>query len=554
MGICLDKTAHSCGSRKGLQVFEREDGTVDGYCFSCKSYVRHPYGDERTADSLPKQRVTKTQAEIDQEINEVKTYPTVDLVDRRLRKESLEAFGIKIGLDETDGSTPRFHYYPYEVDGTLQAYKVRLIENKRIWSLGDQKDVDLFGWSRAISLGSKRLIVVEGELDAPALTRILEMHTKPEFKDSLPAVCSLPHGAASAGRDLSRLAPKIRKYFKEISFCFDNDEAGALALDEACKVFPEATAITLPEKDANDCILAGKTKAAFNAAMFKAEKPKNSRLVTLDDVWEDSKQPPEFGVSWPWASVTKRTRGIRKGETIYIGAAQKMGKSEIVNSLAAHLLLEHNWKVLLAKPEESNVKTAKLLAGKVGSKRFHDPDTPFDEAAYEAAGKKLLGDKVYMLNLYQHMGWDSLKQDIISASGLGVDAVFIDPITNLTNGMNSADANTKLQEIAQELSAMAKDLNIVIFIFCHLRNPDSGLPHDRGGAVLTSQFAGSRAMGRSCNYMFGLEGNKDPSLSEEERNMRKLVLLDDREFGEVGNTSLFWDKNTTQFNEIKGEM
>ena len=225
-------------------------------------------------------------------------------------------------------------------------------------------------------------------------------------------------------------------------------------------------------------------------------------------------------------------------------------KSEIVNSIASHLILEHDWKVLLAKPEEANVKTAKLLAGKISSKRFHDPDVAFDEQAYEAAGKKLLGRKVFMLNLYQHMGWESLKQDIVAAVGEGVDAVFIDPITNLTNGIHSSDANTKLQEIAQELAAMAKDLDIAIFIFCHLRNPDSGLPHDRGGSVLTSQFAGSRAMGRSCNYMFGLEGNKAPELPEEERNIRKLVLLDDREYGEVGYTHLYWDKHTTQFNEV----
>ena len=144
-----------------------------------------------------------------------------------------------------------------------------------------------------------------------------------------------------------------------------------------------------------------------------------------------------------------------------------------------------------------------------------------------------------------------LKADIYAAKAEGVDAVFIDPITNLTNGMSAADANTKLQEIAQELAAMAKDLDIAVFIFCHLRNPDAGLPHDRGGAVLTSQFAGSRAMGRSCNYMFGIEGNKDPDLPEEERNIRTIVLLDDREYGEVGRFPLYWSNKTTMFTEIK---
>ena len=83
-----------------------------------------------------------------------------------------------------------------------------------------------------------------------------------------------------------------------------------------------------------------------------------------------------------------------------------------------------------------------------------------------------------------------------------------------------------------------------------MRNPDSGLPHERGGKVLSSQFAGSRAMARSCNYMFGLEGNRDPSLPEEERNMRTLVLLEDREYGETGELLLYWDNNTGLFNEI----
>lgn len=204
---------------------------------------------------------------------------------------------------------------------------------------------------------------------------------------------------------------------------------------------------------------------------------------------------------------------------------------------------------MLAKPEEANAKSYKLVAGKITGKIFHDPDVEFDFDAYDQAGEILKGN-LCMVNLYQHLGWDTLKTDIRSASASGCKAVFIDPITNLTNGISSGEANTKLQEIAQELAAMAKDLDIVIFIFCHLRNPESGTPHDRGGRVLTSQFAGSRAMGRSCNYMFGLEGNKDPELSQEDRNIRKLVLLDDREFGEVGEVPLYWNKSTTLFTEM----
>ena len=205
--------------------------------------------------------------------------------------------------------------------------------------------------------------------------------------------------------------------------------------------------------------------------------------------------------------------------------------------------------MFLVKPEESNEKSYKLVAGKLAAKKFHDPKVEFDEEAFDKAGEEI-GENLFLLNLYQNLTWETLEGDIRAAAAAGVKAVFIDPITNLTNGMSAADANTKLQEIAQNLAALALDLDIVILIFCHLRNPDSGTPHERGGEVLSSQFAGSRAMARSCNLMVGIEGNRDPSLSPEERNLRHLVVLENRETGEVGRYQLYWNPITTLFTEV----
>jgi twinkle protein len=315
------------------------------------------------------------------------------------------------------------------------------------------------------------------------------------------------------------------------------------------KLVPEVLIATVPGKDVNECLIAGRSKAVYNAIQFQAAAQKNTRIVDADSLHEIAKQPPQFGYSWPWKHLTDVTRGIRLGETIYIGAGAKMGKSELVNTLAAHFIREHGMKVFLVKPEESNNKTYKLVAGKLAGRIFHDPNIPFDEDAYDKAGEEMRG-KLKLLNLYQHLGWETLKLDIRQAALDGCKVVVIDPITNLTNGINAADANTKLQEIAQELSAMALDLGIVIFIFCHLRNPDAGPPHERGGEVLSSQFAGSRAMSRSCNLMLGLEGNKDPNLSKEEKNLRTLVLIDDREHGETGRFKLYWNPANGLFNEI----
>ena len=548
MGKCIDKIGHECGSRNGLQVFEREEGGHDGYCFSCNTYVRHPYGDKPEGFVPPKNK-TKTDEEIQEEIDEISTYGVQDIKARRLRGASLKEFGVKVGVNEADGVTPALLYFPYRENGVLVRYKAKLLDPKKHWSHSLSDNVDLFGWEEAVKRSPRKLIITEGECDAIALDRILQLHTKHEYLEGRPAVCSVPNGAGSALRDLTRLRDKINKSFKEVVFCFDGDDAGEKATEECLKIFPEATVVSLPEKDANECIIKGKTKGAFKAATFETGKRKNTRLVWGNEIHETAKTPAEYGVPWPWDKVTDKTRGIRTGETIYIGAAQKMGKSEIVNTLSAHLIKEVGWKVMVAKPEEANVKTYKLTLGKVDGKIFHDPKVAFDDEAYDRAGK-VIGDNLCMVNLYQHLGWETLETDIRSAALAGCKAIFIDPITNLTNGMNSADANTKLQEIAQELSAMAKDLDVVIFIFCHLRNPESGLAHDRGGKVLTNQFAGSRAMGRSCNYMFGIEGNKDPDLSPEERNIRHLILLDDREYGEVADIPLYWDSTTTLFNEM----
>lgn len=555
MSLCIEKLRHDCGSKDGLQVFQDNEGKYTGYCFACDTYVADPYAD---GEREPPKREKKTEEQIKYELAEISTYETHALPDRKLKKEYLEYFGIKVGVSEADGVTPAFHYYPYERDGELTAYRVRLVEGKRIWSVGDMKGgVDLFGWRQAIATGAKSLYITEGEPDAVALFQALKEKQKgTEYEKYDPAVVSLTKGSSAAKADLLRHMSDIRRLFKRVVLVFDMDEPGDKAKHEALSVYPTAETAILPAKDANDCVIQGRSLALARAVLFNTATPKNTRIVVGTDLIEAAAEEAKWGIDWPWRKLTEMTRGIRYGETIYIGAGVKMGKSTVVDTLAADLMVNHGLKVFMAKPEEANKKTMKLIASKVAGKVFTDPKVPFDRDAYfEAAGK--FADKLHMVNLYQHLGWESLKPDILQAAHLGCKAVFIDPITNLTNGIAAADANTRLQEVAQELSAMALDLDIVIFIFCHLKAPEFGPPHENGGQVFSSQFAGSRAMMRSCNYMLALEGNKslyDKDGNErpiEQRNLRKLRLLEDREFGEVGAVPLYYDYKTGLLNELK---
>ena len=418
-----------------------------------------------------------------------------------------------------------------------------------MFAVGSIKGATFFGWDKAVLTGAKKLFITEGELDAVALYQILKDNAGVAYREYNPAVVSISNGSSGAAKQVAAMLPEIRKHFKEIILAFDMDEPGRKAVEAVQKILPEALVADLPSKDANQALLDGRSKACYASCMFKAIKPKNTRIVLAEQVVEDARKEAEWGFSYPYKKLTDLTRGQRFGETVYWGAGVKMGKSELLNALVSHNITEHGWKVFVVKPEESNRRTLQGVVGKVANRVFHDPKIPFDYEAFDKA-YPVVKDHLLMMNLYQELSWESLQTDIRSAVAEGCKAVYIDPITVLTNGVAAADANTLLQKFAQGLAQMALDLNIIVHIFCHLKSPEAGPSHERGGKVQSHQFAGSRAMMRACHTMVGMEGNKDPDLTLEERNIRRLVLLEDRATGSSGQLDLYYDHLTGAFNEI----
>lgn len=570
MGICIDKLPHSCGTKAGLQVFVDEDtGRVNGYCFACQTPIPNPYGKPKTLKEidLPK---PKDEKEVQKELDEIESYQVLDIRSRKLRATALEQFGIKVAVSEENGKTPVAMYFPMQVGGKTTGFYVKTLDNNKYqWSVGNVRKAEPFGWQQARKSGAYKLIITEGKEDAVAVASIFERYGDEKYK---PAVISLPNGVNSVKSSLSQIVEEASRIFKEIVICFDTDEKGQSAVAEAIKIFPYALSVILPEKDANDCIIKGASNAAYKALAYNAKTPKNSRLVLFDeDFITAAREPTPYGeLTWPFPTMNKLMRNIRYGETIYLGSGVKMGKSELLNELVAHFIKEHGINVFVAKPEEENKKSVKLLMNKLANTSFTDPARPFDYEAYDKA-LPIMANKVVAINLYQHLGWESLRQDIIYAvHNHNVRAVFIDPITNLTNGMTAAEANEKLQHIAENLASMAKDLNIVIFIFVHLKAPEGYLSrdarqkkydkgiyhhlgscaHELGGDILSNQFAGSRAMMRSCHLMLGLEGNKDSELPEEIQSLRWLTILEDREFGNSQSIPLYYNKQTTRYKEV----
>jgi twinkle protein len=123
-------------------------------------------------------------------------------------------------------------------------------------------------------------------------------------------------------------------------------------------------------------------------------------------------------------------------------------------------------------------------------------------------------------------------------------------MTSLVSHVGTSEANELLNTIMGEIASMVEELDFNFIYYSHLNPPKTGPSHERGGKVHENQLTGSRAMIKWSHYIIGLERNKDPDLPEYERNTTTVVLLKDREFGNVGKFRIFYDKETGDLVEM----
>jgi len=115
----------------------------------------------------------------------------------------------------------------------------------------------LFGW-QAVDENAREVVICEGELDAMALW---------DYGFPALSVFSGAKNMAWVDNEYNAL-----ERFSTIYICFDNDEIGIEGRDklverlgiDRCKV------VTLPEKDANECLMLGRAKSEIEKAFAEA--------------------------------------------------------------------------------------------------------------------------------------------------------------------------------------------------------------------------------------------------------------------------------------------
>lgn len=486
-----------------------------------------------------------------------KAYPIKSIPDRKISQETCEYFGVRSTLSPLDGRTVEDVLFPLEKphEDTPVGVKTRT-KDKRFFLKGEDTTLDtFFGFNKAVEAlkalpsSSRTLYITEGEFDAMSLFQTFKDLGRADSKAA--PVVSLRHGSDSAPRAMAN-NKELLDLASKIVFVFDSDDAGMRAAEMSSRIVgTKAHTCKLPLKDANDMLAAGREKELKKLAL-SAPRYMPAALATIDDLMEDILRKPQYGLSYPWPSLTDLTFGLRTGLLIGVAAGVGIGKTDWFSQLSAWIMQEHGEKTAQFKLEEQPARTIKSIAGKMAHVPFHRPDVAYDEQLLIDTVQSIK-EQVYIYNHFGFKCWADIKADIRTLTGYGVKYFIVDPLTALI--AHEKDEHKALNEMMEEMAALTQELDITIIYSSHLNPPErSSKSHEEGGKVKESQLYGSRAMIRWSHYIFGLERNKhavtetgEPDLIE--RNTTKFVLLKDREYGRTGSFKIYYDPDTTDYLE-----
>lgn len=275
-------------------------------CNRCGYNVVITDGNRADLESIRNLREELTEEELEAILSEAEELPIMALDSRSIRRDVAERYKVRVGLSQTNREV-NSHFYPKTKDGILTSFKIRNLDPKYFYAIGNGSGCDFFGEEQAKygDVFSGKLFIFEDELSAMSGYQCLVDATKSTYK---PACVSLPDGAASIASVFSRRR-KFLESFQEIVVCMDNDGAGEEAVGKARALYPQIKVARIPRgkkkdgsliKDANDLLMEGRGVELNNCLRFNASTESPAGAVTVSECLEDALKKPEWGLDYPW--------------------------------------------------------------------------------------------------------------------------------------------------------------------------------------------------------------------------------------------------------------
>ena len=409
------------------------------------------------------------------------TLPYGAIPERKLSEEAIKHFGLRVEYDTSTGEVDKV-FYPY-FDGKDLGYKLRKhfeegdreVKNKPeligkfkcFRAVGNVKG-SLFNQHK-VPRGSKKVLLVEGEEDAPAAYEMLKKYN--------PKVLSIPSGASLDKNGKGILDKAIIENLdylqshKELVVCFDQDKAGKAITEELSRLIgPSVKVMHISKKDASDALTKGGAEE-FVSAYFSAKTYTPVGIIEGGIGLDELLTPIKKGVKVDVLPGTmEKMQGLRDGELTLILAPAGIGKTTISKEIGyalnkagekiVHVFLEEDLK----KTQQSyiaidnNVHLAKLRK---------DPSIISREAAQKSYDE-LIEHQLY-LDHWGSMSPAEVMENFRYGASWGATKGILDHISMVFSGTETNNERKDIDLLLTNMAAFTRESGMHLIIISHIK-------------------------------------------------------------------------------------
>jgi twinkle protein len=450
---------------------------------------------------------------------------------RGLKREIVELFKIE---SYPDAKAIVFTSYSPQGEIVNRSYRT-LDAKKKVWQ---EKDCapSLYGW-QALSESAyreKTVLLCEGQIDAATWTQW-----------NIPAL-SVPNGTGGTWIEYDW---ENLEAFDTIYLAFDGDAAGKKILDLAISRLGKhrCMIVTIPKKDANDCLLAG--FGADDAAKWiaDAKRPRIKQLVTtaeMEDrlVADIAPKPEPFSLPF-LAGNWEYEDGFwfRPGEVTIWGGFSHAGKSTMLNFMVAQLLARRTPVFIGSFEIRVETQLRKLLS------IFHGKRGMTSGGAREFTQN--VGESIVYADVVGSISRDDLMEMMLfSHRRYGTTHFIIDSLMRVQGLEEDYPAQG---EFCNRLQDFAKETGAHVHLVAHLSKPGNGPDRPSMYAV-----KGSSLMVNNADNVLLILRNPEKekkrkagrlTAEDEQLHDSEIIIEKQRETGWIGLCKLDFDPAKYRF-------
>lgn len=462
-----------------------------------------------------------------------------DLPHRRIREDTCKKYRYQV----TDSGTEIGTLFK---KGKVHAQQLRAANTKAFISIGQTSTGEFFGQHTCRGAGGKWLVVTEGYIDCMSVAQ----HGPWD-------VVSLTNGVQSAAANFKNNLEFVNGY-ETVFLCFDNDEAGELAVDAVKDlVRPGKVKITsLRLKDANEYLTKGSVKDLVSDIWASATYAPPGIVASSEvDLVTNSHEV----LTYPDSVLNSVMLGREVNTSTLIGSGTGSGKSTKLKEFVDHdlnrgvkvgaLFFEESpWDTVmdiaslrLGKPIRRILRQRKAKALDPNMKERFKDDLDDDQIAREFGRVKT--QPLYLWNPDDPPTADAvLARMEYLVLGLGCKAIYLDHISLMQFGGKSELEG--LDDFAVRFKSLVLRCPAHFFVVSQLSQGDASKSHEEGGKITLRHFRGSQRVISVFNEVMALQRNQQGD-TEEARNTTNLFCLKARLGGETGHVNSYrYDQQT----------